>query len=139
MRDLNAVILHCTATTKDRELTVKEIRKWHKARGWRDIGYHFVIMQDGTVERGRHIKHIGAHTLNINAQSVGVAYCGGVDAEGNAKDTMTVKQAKAFRELYKGLVTIFGELELKGHNDFNQKKECPSFKVKEKFHDLINT
>ena len=67
MREIKSVILHCTATPADRVLTVKEIRRWHvKERGWADIGYHFIIHQDGTIERARHIDKVGAHTWGNN-------------------------------------------------------------------------
>ena len=153
MREIKEVILHCTATPADRVLTVKEIRKWHvKERGWSDIGYHFLIHQDGTIERGRHIGKVGAHTWGNNYGSIGVAYSGGVvkkvkkslDKEKPkskttfvSKDTMTKKQEDSFRNLFTMLQVMFGELKLTGHNDYNQAKDCPSFKVGNKFGDLI--
>ena len=139
MREIKSVVLHCTATPKDRIVSVAEIRKWHvKERGWSDIGYHFVIQQDGTIERGRHI---------------GVAYCGGVEKKIKksldkdkpksktilvSKDTMTKEQVKAFRNLFEMLEVFFGELKLSGHNDHNKAKDCPSFNMRDKFGDLIN-
>jgi N-acetylmuramoyl-L-alanine amidase len=144
MRSINQVILHCTATTPDRELTVQEIRNWHvKGNGWSDIGYHFLIHQDGTIEKGRPIHKMGAHTWGNNQGSIGVAYCGGVIEKTTKKgkkyvpkDTMTKEQESAFRELFKILSVIFGELKLRGHNDYTEKKSCPSFKVNEKFGDI---
>jgi len=29
---------------------IEDIRRTHKAKGWRDIGYHFVINEDGVFE-----------------------------------------------------------------------------------------
>ena len=137
MRPLDKIILHSTATTVKHKLDVAEIRRWHvKGRGWSDIGYHFVILQDGTIQRGRDIRKVGAHALNNNATSIGVAYCGGVDSEKKAKDTMTKAQETAFRQLVWSLRTIFGDLAIIGHNDVST-TSCPSFKVKDKFADLI--
>ena len=154
MREIKSVILHCTATPADRALTVKEIRRWHvEGRGWADIGYHFVIPQDGTIEKGRHIDKIGAHTWGNNYGSIGVAYCGGVvkkvkkslDKEKPKsttklvpKDTMTKEQQTSFRNLFEILEVMFGELKLTGHNDHNKGKACPSFNMRDKFGDLIN-
>jgi len=154
MREIKSVVLHCTATPLDRKLTVKEIRKWHvKGNGWADIGYHFVIHQDGTIERARHIGKVGAHTFGNNYGSIGVAYCGGVekkilkslDKEKPkskttlvSKDTMTKEQEVAFRDLVKFLEICFGELKVRGHNDYNKAKDCPGFNMREKFGDLIN-
>jgi N-acetylmuramoyl-L-alanine amidase len=158
MREIKSVILHCTATTLDKELSVKEIRRWHtdpppKGRGWSDIGYHFLIHQDGTIERGRHIDKVGAHTWGNNYGSVGVAYCGGVEKKikksldkekpkskttYEPKDTMTKAQEKSFRDLFVMLEVFFGELKLRGHNDYTNQKACPSFNMRDKFGDLIN-
>tara|TARA_R100000781_G_scaffold114362_1_gene84970 strand:+ start:701 stop:1168 length:468 start_codon:yes stop_codon:yes gene_type:complete len=153
MREIKSVILHCTATTLERKLTVKEIRKWHvKGNGWADIGYHFVIHQDGTIERGRPIGKVGAHTWGNNHGSIGVAYCGGVEKKTLksldkekpkskttyvSKDTMTEEQEASFRNLFKMLEIMFGELKLRGHNDYTSSKDCPSFKVREKFGDIM--
>jgi N-acetylmuramoyl-L-alanine amidase len=153
MREIKSIVLHCTDTPADRKLTVKEIRKWHvKGNGWDDIGYHFVIHQDGTIERGRHIGKVGAHTWGNNHGSIGVAYCGGVvkktlkslDKEKPkskttlvSKDTMTKEQEVAFRDLVKFLEVCFGELKVRGHNDYNKAKDCPGFNIREKFGDLI--
>jgi N-acetylmuramoyl-L-alanine amidase len=154
MREIKSVILHCTATPADRALTVKEIRRWHvEGRGWADIGYHFLIHQDGTIERGRHIGKVGAHTWGNNYGSIGIAYCGGVEKKVKksldkekpkskttivSKDTMTKEQESSFRNLFEMLEVMFGELKLSGHNDHNKAKDCPSFNMRDKFGDLIN-
>tara|TARA_R100000458_G_scaffold22624_1_gene20271 strand:+ start:491 stop:958 length:468 start_codon:yes stop_codon:yes gene_type:complete len=154
MREIKEVILHCTATPAERELTVKEIRNWHvKGNGWEDIGYHFVIHQDGTIERGRHIDKVGAHTWGQNYGSIGVAYVGGsvkkikkaLDKKKakdkvtlEPKDTITEAQKQAFRDLVKFLEVCFGELKVRGHNDYNKDKACPSFNMRDYFGDLVN-
>ena len=73
-RYINEIIVHCTATQEGREVTVSEIRQWHKARGFSDIGYHYVIHLDGTMELGRDVDISGAHCTNHNAHSIGVVY-----------------------------------------------------------------
>jgi N-acetylmuramoyl-L-alanine amidase len=154
MREIKSVILHCTDTPVEMELTVKKIRDWHvKGNGWSDIGYHFIIHQDGTIERGRHIDKVGAHTWGNNYGSVGVAYCGGavkkvkksLDKEKPksktvmiSKDTMTKAQEQSFRNLFEMLEVMFGELKLRGHNDYNKSKDCPGFNMRDKYGDLIN-
>ena len=66
MRPIDTIIVHCSATPEGRDVSVSEIRKWHKARGWSDIGYHFVITLDGTMNVGRPIEKIGAHAKGYN-------------------------------------------------------------------------
>jgi N-acetylmuramoyl-L-alanine amidase len=154
MREIKEVILHCTDTPKDRKLTVKEIRNWHvKGNGWEDIGYHFIIHQDGKIERARHIDKVGAHTWGNNYGSIGVAYCGGaikktkksLDKENPkskttivSKDTMTKEQEESFRDLFEMFEIMFGDLKLRGHNDYNKAKDCPGFNMRDKFGDLMN-
>ena len=136
MRKLDRIILHCTATPEGRHVDVDTIRVWHKARGWSDVGYHFIIYIDGSVHVGRAVEKTGAHVAGHNATTIGVVYVGGTDAAGNAKDTMNVAQETAFVNLVKHLRDEFGPLTLHGHNEYAA-KACPSFKVKDKFKWLV--
>lgn len=133
MRDINRIILHCTATTEGKDYSVETIRQWHLKRGWSDIGYHFLIGLDGTIHLGRDVFKQGAHVKGHNKDSIGVAYVGGLDAHGEPKDTMTEEQEKGFLVLYNSLIIVFGQLGLYGHNEFTDRKACPSFRVKEKY------
>ena len=136
MRDINRIILHCSATPEGKDYSVDTIRKWHKKRGWRDIGYHYIIQLDGTISQGRPIDKAGAHTKGHNLDSIGICYIGGTDKDGKAKDTMTVEQNKAFRMLVMSIKILFGDgITIHGHNEFSS-KACPSFIVKEKFSDI---
>jgi N-acetylmuramoyl-L-alanine amidase len=133
MRPLKRIILHCTATPEGKHFDVATIRRWHvKDRGWKDIGYHYVIYIDGSVHEGRPVEQVGAHTSGHNSDSIGVVYVGGVDKNGKAKDTLNEAQEVAMVNLIKALREEHGEMSLHGHNEFAA-KACPSFKVKDKF------
>lgn len=136
MRKLDRIILHCTATPEGRHVDVDTIRVWHKARGWSDVGYHFVIYIDGSVHIGRDVEKTGAHVAGHNATTIGVVYVGGTDAAGKAKDTMNAAQETAFVNLVKHLRDEYGPLTLHGHNEYAA-KACPSFIVKDKFKWLV--
>ena len=129
------IILHCSATREGEDISTDTIRRWHTSppRNWSDIGYHFVILNDGfgTVERGRPVWKNGAHTKGHN-EAIGVCYIGGVDQEGEAKDTMTEIQECAFFELVDKLRDVFGPMPIHGHREF-ARKACPSFDVVEKW------
>lgn len=101
-------------------------------RGWNDIGYHYCIYADGTIENGRDIDKTGSHTYGHNTDSIGICYIGGLNKEMDYKDTMTAQQEVAFIQLVWSLRMVFGKLTVHGHNEFS-KKLCPSFKVNEKF------
>lgn len=53
MRKIDDIIIHCTATAEGRDVSVADIRRWHKARGFVDVGYHYVVYLDGSVHEGR--------------------------------------------------------------------------------------
>lgn len=133
MRPLKKIILHCTATPEGKHFDVATIRRWHvKDRGWKDIGYHYVIYLDGSVHEGRPVAEAGAHTSGHNADSIGITYVGGCDAKMKAKDTLNEAQKAAMVNLIKALRDEHGKMSLHGHNEFAA-KACPSFKVKDKF------
>ena len=79
MRTITEIIIHCTATRPDANCTVESIRHYHKSLGWHDIGYHYVVYPDGSVHAGRPVEEVGAHCPGHNAQSIGIAYVGGLD------------------------------------------------------------
>jgi len=129
------MILHCSATPEGRNVKTKTIKGWHLKRGWRDIGYHYVIQLDGTVDKGRPIDEQGAHTKGRNHDSIGVCYIGGLDAETKEpKDTMTPEQEAALTALVDALRFVFGPLPLHGHNEYAA-KACPCFDVQDKYGD----
>lgn len=136
MRQVNKIIIHCSATVEGRDYTVEQIRDWHvKGNGWKDIGYHFVIYRDGTVHTGRDINQIGAHTTGQNTGSIGICYVGGLAADGKTpKDTRTDAQKKALRALVDRLCQQYGinRRQVYGHNEFAA-KACPCFDVKKEF------
>lgn len=78
-RIIRKIILHCTATPDGEDFTVDQIRKWHLDRGFKDIGYHWIVYRDGSVHAGRQEAIAGAHTSNHNYDSIGVCYVGGCD------------------------------------------------------------
>jgi N-acetylmuramoyl-L-alanine amidase len=108
---------------------VADIDRWHKARGWRGIGYHYVIYRDGSVHAGRPVEQIGAHCTGHNANSIGICYIGGVAADGKTpKDTRTPAQRIALRELVEELRAKYPGATVHGHREFAP-KACPSFDV----------
>ncbi len=133
MRNIKEIIIHCTATPRGRNVTVDEIRACHvKQNGWSDIGYHYIIYIDGSVHRGRAEEQVGAHCRGHNARSIGIAYVGGVEAEGKPADTRTEAQKASLKSLVKLLLKKYPGATVHGHNEFAS-KACPSFNVKAEF------
>jgi N-acetylmuramoyl-L-alanine amidase len=132
MRRIDKIILHCSATPEGKHFTVADIDRWHRERGWKGIGYHYVIYLDGSIHKGRPEEIIGAHCSGQNAYSIGICYIGGLDAFGKAKDTRTPAQRKALRELVSDLKTRYPAATVPGQNEF-AKKDCPCFNVQNEF------
>lgn len=135
MREINKIIVHCSATPENRDVSVETIRKWHvEERGWSDIGYHFVITLDGTIKEGRPVARQGAHTRGYNKGSIGICYIGGVDIDLKAKDTRNEAQKESLVNLICDLKDKYGGT-VYGHNDFSS-KECPSFNAKKEYENI---
>lgn len=114
-------------------MSAAEICRWHKARGFRTIGYHYVVRLDGRVEKGRPEDEIGAHCLGQNARSIGVCYVGGIDSGSlQPKDTRTAAQRTALRRLVTELRQRYPGATVHGHNEFAA-KACPCFNVRKEF------
>lgn len=77
-KDTKYIIIHCSATPPSMDIGAKDIDRWHRAKGWLGIGYHYVIKRDGTVEMGRKLEDAGAHAEGHNHHSVGVCMIGGI-------------------------------------------------------------
>jgi len=101
VRKINKIIIHCSATKEGNNVTAATIGQWHKDRGWRGIGYHYVVALDGTIEYGRSIYETGAHVKNHNEGSIGICYIGGLGSSMEAKDTRTPEQKESLLLLLK--------------------------------------
>lgn len=130
-RPISEVILHCTATPAGKWFDRSDVNAWHKQRGWSMIGYHFLILLDGKIEVGRPIGMVGSHVRGHNVGTIGVAYVGGLSADGKtAKDTRTPAQMAAAQWLIRALKEKFKiRRRARGHNEYDKGKACPSFDV----------
>ena len=137
MRDIDMIVVHCSGSRCDHRYTMKMLRYDHvHNNGWTDIGYHFYVTRDGEIHRGRPTEKIGAHCLNHNRHSIGICYEGGLDAEGQAKDTRTLEQRGALLALLRELKKNFPKALIVGHHDLNPLKECPCYPCVEEYKEL---
>ena len=135
-RKITEIIVHCSATPEGKDFTVADITRWHRQRGFRTIGYHYVIYRDGSVHLGRPEGEIGAHCTGHNAVSIGICYIGGLAADGKtAKDTRTPEQREALLMLLRRLRAKYPNAKIYGHRDFAA-KACPSFDARKEYADL---
>lgn len=143
-RNITKIIVHCSGTPEGEDKTVADIRKDHKAHGWSDIGYHYVVYRDGSVHKGRDVDIQGAHCGDNggNIGSIGVCYIGGVEhripgvAYKNLKpkDTRTDAQKVALLNLLLDLKKLYPHAVILGHRDLDEHgKLCPSFDAKKEY------
>jgi len=129
MRKIDKIVIHCTDTRSGRFVSLNDVRRWHvEGNGWSDIGYHYLILLDGSIEVGRDLGKIGAHCFGHNSNSIGICYVGG----GSGFDTRNFEQKQALKCLVSILVSVFGSISVHGHNEFSS-KSCPNFDVSNEF------
>ena len=141
MNDTKSVrwlILHCSATREDRDYSVEQMLRDHKARGFRTIGYHFYIRRNGELTQHRHLLEVGAHCRPYNRCSIGICYEGGLDHDGRPRDTRTKEQKEQLLLLLVKLKKLFPDALIRRHCDMPgaSPKACPCFAASE--YDYLN-
>lgn len=140
MREINLIVIHCSATREDRTFTEQDLEVCHRRRSFNGIGYHFYIRKDGSIIATRPIEKIGAHAKGWNLKSIGICYEGGLNKRGKPKDTRTEPQKQSLRLLIEQLLKEFPGCRVCGHRDLSPDlngngeiepeewiKECPCF------------
>lgn len=151
--DIDAIVVHCSATRAGQDVRASDIDKWHKERGFKMIGYNYVIDLDGTVEIGRPLTMDGAHCntagtsgKSYNKHSIGICIVGGLDENGNPADTRTDAQKLSCANLIAQLEMEYNIVDVLGHRDASPDlngdgkitqnewiKMCPCFDVRSEF------
>ena len=152
-QNIDAIVIHCTASKAGQDLRAADIDKQHQERGFAMIGYNYVVDLDGTVEDGRPLSRDGAHCntaglsgKSYNKHSIGIVYVGGLDENGNPADTRTPEQKQALADLVYRLINEYPIVEVIGHRDASPDKngngkiernewikQCPCFDVRAEF------
>ncbi|NVD05374.1 lysozyme [Vibrio sp. JPW-9-11-11] len=123
---LRAITVHCSVRPPSQAIGVEAIRKWHLAKGWRDVGYHYVITRQGDIEQGRSLHQIGAHVSGHNRGNIGICLVGGCDEHNQPQDNFTLAQRKALFELIARLQALFSiaDEQVQPHH-YWANKACP--------------
>lgn len=132
------IVLHCSATQPDwmEKATLQEqreeIRRWHLARGWKDIGYHWLIGRSGGLLAGRAENVIGAGVENHNRGVIHVCLVGGFGSASTDRfdQHFTRAQGDSARNLIQAIGMRTQITLISGHNQYAA-KACPGFTVSE--------
>ena len=143
MRTIDTIVLHhavAPVTTSAAAIRRYHTRPRHESgRGWRDIGYHWVIrLTRGDIsghprtpitEAGRPEEQIGAHCIPVQRRSIGVCVCG----------NWSEWHPDAYSELWDHVVTELASLArrhgvpvdmIRGHSEVQPGyTECPGLNV----------
>jgi hypothetical protein len=125
MRKLGTLIVHHSASPLS--TTLEDIRGWHLGRGWSDIGYHYVIEEDGKIRVGRPLWLTGAHCRRHNSYTVGVCLVGDNTRPG---EEWTNAQIKSLKTLANAFNLVLPEMDAVGHRD-KTATLCPGLDIKE--------
>jgi len=132
-RYIDKIVLHCSATNNTKAYTAYDIDEWHRQRWGHDsgCGYHYVVLLDGAIQKGRWVDYPGAHVKDNNENTIGICYIGGLDERGRpAWDRLQPKQKESIIRLVTKLSDSYGldpyNGDLMGHYEFpNVRKDCP--------------
>jgi len=144
MARVEYLVVHCSATAASPTITASTIEGWHRKQGWKDIGYHFVVLTDGSWQVGRPLTVMGAHVgPAYNRRSLGICMVGGADANGRAVNNFHAAQFQGLETLLRNLRTSYQNAVICGHRDLSPDrdgdgivephewvKQCPSFDVR---------
>ena len=149
MREINLIVIHCTATRSDQPFTQANLERSHRERGFNGIGYHYYIRRDGSIKSTRPLDKVGAHAKGYNAHSIGICYEGGLNAQGKPADTRTEWQRHSLRVLLLTLLRDYPGCRIVGHRDLSPDldgdgvieshewlKSCPSFDAGKEYSSL---
>ena len=113
------IVVHCSATREDCTLSLEDLDRLHRRRGFNGTGYHYYIRKDGTVHLTRPI------------------------------DTRTPAQRATLRQLVGQLQEKFPGCRVCGHRDLSPDlngngeiepeewiKQCPCFEVAKEFNEF---
>lgn len=125
-REVDRVFLHCSATDQAAHDDVSVMRDWHvNGNGWSDVGYHYFIKKDGTLQAGRPLSRDPAAQAGNNRGTIAICL------HGLAKERFTKAQfdtliglCREINQAYSGMITFHGHCEVSS-------KTCPVFAYRE--------
>lgn len=149
MRQISRIFVHCTAGWQD-TTTVESLQKEFKAKGWKNPGYHWVIFPNGRIVQMLDEAKVANGVKNYNANSIHVAWVGGIDEDHpKSIDNRTLSQKAALYDLLTKLKLKYRRAMIMGHRDISPDlnhngvvdpweriKECPCFDAMVEYMDI---
>ena len=141
----DAIVIHHTALTESDvrqfpgTVTISTINALHESRGYSvtcsgkvyHVGYHYLILPDGTVQQGRPENCTGAHTQGHN-DAIGISLVGNFSSREVSRETP--RTSVPTREQVQALARLIVDIRTRykipcermyRHNDLNHRTRCP--------------
>jgi N-acetylmuramoyl-L-alanine amidase len=137
-REITEVVVHHTDTYENQPVDYDDIYKWHVTdRGFKDVGYHLLILRNGDLQVARPISVQGAHVLKgHNPFSIGIAFVGGLVGSSarrgtqRSSTTFRPEQWNTFKAFMRAFYTVHPGGQAFGHNDIDpDRRSDPNFDV----------
>ena len=126
MRYIDHIVIHHSGSPLS--TTAAEIRKWHLGRGWKDVGYHFVIEGGGMLVPGRPLETKGAHVRGHNASTLGICVVGDNTSDRNKWSMTQILKLDAVVQV---LQCVHPDALVCGHRDMpDTSTECPGLDIR---------
>lgn len=122
------MVFHHSASSPDTPFD--EIRSTHLSKGWKDVGYHFVITGDGIIHPGRRIETIGAHAQGANEDSIGVCLTGDNTRHPSEGFGWRPAQIAAAQRILDAIRLLWPQVTFVGHRD-TKATLCPGLDIHE--------
>jgi hypothetical protein len=146
-RKTRFAIHHTVTGSSDPARQLRGIQRFHMdTRGWCDVGYHFLIGQDGRVYEGRPLHLLGAHVGGHNTGNIGVSFIGcfhssGCGGLGPTRPTDASVQVAG--RLLGTLSRLYGitldSTRVRGHRDHSgQSTTCPGDHLRNRIGEMIS-
>src|SRR5690606_16377150 len=139
----NRLTIHHTVTPNNDSLTmaarVRQIQAYHiDVRNYCDVGYHFLVGQDGLVYQGRPENKIGAHALGANTNNVGISFIGDFTSTEPSQAQLNAA-ATILRALSDEYGIALSRTKVKGHREVGQTStSCPGQRLFNRLSELIS-
>ena len=120
-RAVSRVFLHCSASDSPAHDDVAVMDKWHRERGFAEVGYHYFITKKGVLQIGRDIEKTPAAQQGHNTGTIAICLHGLKAANFTALQfTVLYLLCQKINAAYGGKVTFHGHKEVAA-------KDCPVF------------
>ncbi|UJR83973.1 peptidoglycan recognition protein [Sandaracinus amylolyticus] len=146
-RKTRFAVHHTVTSSTDPARQMRGIQRFHQdTRGWCDVGYHFLVGQDGRIYEGRPLHLLGAHVGGHNTGNIGISFigcfhtsgCGGLGASRPTDGSIEIagRLVGTLSRLYG--ITV-DSARVRGHRDHSgQSTTCPGDHLRGRLSEIVS-